>query len=91
MPRNFICSICGRRYAVEWAKKNCTRDRTTIQTSGGEVDPSVITWECTYELDGDVITVIPLGGGDSVSGTLVGRQLSLTDPGFEAVFLFRRI
>ncbi len=22
MPRNFVCSVCGKRYAMEWAKKN---------------------------------------------------------------------
>ena len=69
--------------------RTCSEGQTITETAAGVADHHVSTRECTYTLNGDAITVtFPSDGGASVSGSIVGSQLTLTIGG--RIFVFRR-
>ena len=69
--------------------RTCSEGQTITETVAGVADYNVSTRECTYTLNGDAITVrFPSDGGASVSGSIVGSQLTLTIGG--RIFVFRR-
>ena len=69
--------------------RTCSEGQTITETLAGVPDLNVSMRECTYRLNGDAITVTyPSIGGVSVSGSIVGSQLTLTIQG--SIFVFRR-